>query len=305
MAGRIILGTANPSLGSNGKIAAGSTLTFYQNLTTTPATVYNAIDLLTPLANPLTCDASGEFPQVWAPSLTAYSVKWSRPGLSDITYDNIFVTSDVGQALNYGPEVNVTAAATTNLNASTANLQAVLGNTTITSFGPGVFLYRILRFTGTPIITHNAATLVLLGGVNRQVVAGDVGIYVSDGSGNWREVSYQRNARIPVQAAGGSTGTSTIASSGTLNLVTPQNTQGLILIEDLGANGGGMTTLSYYNNGNIVGIVNLGRATSGGSGNLASITTNKPTADSFVVITANANGGSPTSIAYSFISYPD
>jgi hypothetical protein len=190
MAGRILIGTANPSLDSNGEIAASSTLTFYENLSTTLATVYTGIDLLTPLANPLTCDASGQFPQVWAPSLTAYSVKWSRPGLASITYDNIYVSSDAGQALNYGAEVNVAAAATTDLSTSTSNRQVVLGNTTITSFGTGALLYRILRFTGTPLLTYNATTLITPTGANIQAAPGDVAIIASDEDGNWRVLSY-------------------------------------------------------------------------------------------------------------------
>lgn len=93
MSGRIILGIANPALDSDGHVAAGTTLTFYQNLTTTPQTVYSAADLLTPLTNPLTCDAAGRFPMIWAPASTTYSVKLSIPGEAPITYDNIYVTS--------------------------------------------------------------------------------------------------------------------------------------------------------------------------------------------------------------------
>lgn len=94
MAGRIILGIANPSLDSNGEPAASSTLTFYTNLTTTLVSIFDGPDLLTPLANPLTCDAAGRFPEVWAAD-GYYSVKWSVPGETPITYDDIdtFFTS--------------------------------------------------------------------------------------------------------------------------------------------------------------------------------------------------------------------
>lgn len=93
MAGRIILGIFNPALDANGAVAAGATLTFYQNLTTTFQAIYSAADLLTPLANPLTCDAAGRFPQIWAPASSTYSVKVSIPGEAPVTYDNIYVTS--------------------------------------------------------------------------------------------------------------------------------------------------------------------------------------------------------------------
>lgn len=93
MAGRIILGIFNPALDANSDVAAGTTFTFYQNLTTTLQPIYSAADLLTPLANPLTCDAAGRSPQIWAPASSTYSVKVSIPGETPVTYDNIYVTS--------------------------------------------------------------------------------------------------------------------------------------------------------------------------------------------------------------------
>lgn len=93
MAGRIILGFANPALDADGRVAASTTLTFYQNLTTTLQAIYTGADLLTPLLNPLTCDAAGRFPMIWAPAASTYSVKLTIPGETPITYDNIYVTS--------------------------------------------------------------------------------------------------------------------------------------------------------------------------------------------------------------------
>lgn len=98
MAGRLIIPPTNPSLDANGLVAAGSTLTFYQNGTTTLVSIYTAPDMATPLANPLTCDAAGRFPQVWADDTVLYSVKWTVPGASPVTYDNI-------GALNAAPPV--------------------------------------------------------------------------------------------------------------------------------------------------------------------------------------------------------
>jgi hypothetical protein len=89
MAGRIILGIANPALNANGVVDTGATETFYQNLTTTLQTIYADHALLTPLPNPLPCDAAGRFPMVWAADLTLFSVKWTPTGASPITYDYI------------------------------------------------------------------------------------------------------------------------------------------------------------------------------------------------------------------------
>jgi hypothetical protein len=93
MAGRIILGIANPSLDANGVVATGSTLTFWANKTTTLQAIYSAADLLTPLANPLTCDAAGRFPEIWGLDFSTYSVKWTVPGETPIVYDDIYVAS--------------------------------------------------------------------------------------------------------------------------------------------------------------------------------------------------------------------
>lgn len=102
MAGRIILGIANPALDANGKVDAGATLTFYQNLTTTPQSIYADFGLSTPLTNPLACDAAGRFPEIWAPTGNVYSVKWTPTGASPITYDYIIPTSASSGPL-YGP----------------------------------------------------------------------------------------------------------------------------------------------------------------------------------------------------------
>lgn len=93
--------------------------------------------------------------------------------------------------VNPSAEGTVTAAATTDLSTSSANRQSVTGNTTITSFGTGANLYRVIRFTGTPLITYNATTLITPTGANIQAAPGDVATLSSDGSGNWRIISYQ------------------------------------------------------------------------------------------------------------------
>jgi hypothetical protein len=90
----------------------------------------------------------------------------------------------------YAAEGTVTAAATTDLGTSTANQQSVTGNTTITSFGTGANLYRIIRFTGAPLLTYNATSLITPTKANIQAAAGDVATLSSDGSGNWRIISY-------------------------------------------------------------------------------------------------------------------
>src|SRR4051812_3433194 len=99
MAGRIILGIANPALDDNGLVDSGATLTFYQNGLTTPQAVYTDATLGVALSNPLSCDAAGRFPQIWAPDDSLYSVKWTPTGASPITYDDIAPAANTGSGL--------------------------------------------------------------------------------------------------------------------------------------------------------------------------------------------------------------
>lgn len=94
MAGRIILGIANPALDSNGQVDATATLTFYENGTTVLQSIYSDFALLTPLPNPLSCDAAGRFPIIWSPVGNLYSVKWTPTGAAPITYDDIEPSND-------------------------------------------------------------------------------------------------------------------------------------------------------------------------------------------------------------------
>lgn len=53
----------------------------------------------------------------------------------------------------------------------------------------------MLQFDAAVTLTHNATSLILPGLANIVTAAGDVAEFVSDGSGNWRMVGYDRAAR--------------------------------------------------------------------------------------------------------------
>ena len=85
----------------------------------------------------------------------------------------------------------VASAATTDLGASDETFLTVSGTTTITAFGTvSAGIYKFVTFSGALTLTHNATSLILLGGANRTTVAGDCGLYLSLGSGNWKEYFY-------------------------------------------------------------------------------------------------------------------
>jgi hypothetical protein len=87
-------------------------------------------------------------------------------------------------------ETTIASAGTTDLSTADGMKVLVTGTTTITSFGTGAELLRIVRFSGALTLTHNATSLILPGGVNIVTEDGDVAILISDASGNWRLVSY-------------------------------------------------------------------------------------------------------------------
>ena len=83
------------------------------------------------------------------------------------------------------------SAGTVDLSDTDGLFHDVTGTTTITSFGTAsAGIWKVLKFEGALTLTHNATSLILLLGANRTTVNGDVGCYVSEGSGNWREVFY-------------------------------------------------------------------------------------------------------------------
>lgn len=94
---------------------------------------------------------------------------------------------------------NIASAATTDIGAATGRFVHITGTTTITAFGTKTAgVERELIFDGILTLTHNATSLILPGAANIVTAAGDAAIFVSEGSGNWRCLSYQRaNGRPP------------------------------------------------------------------------------------------------------------
>ena len=101
------------------------------------------------------------------------------------------------------------AASTVDLNAATGNYLHISGTGTINSFGTCPAGARfILMFEAAATLTYNATSLIIPGGTNKTVVAGDCCMIVSEGSGNWRIVGY-------FVAAGAGAGTITGITAGT------------------------------------------------------------------------------------------
>lgn len=84
----------------------------------------------------------------------------------------------------------IASAATTDLSTTTGGYVHVTGTTTITSFGTlPAGRIKSLTFDGALTLTYNATSLILQGATNYTTAAGDVFVFVSEGAGNWRELS--------------------------------------------------------------------------------------------------------------------
>ncbi|HEY0105361.1 MAG TPA: DUF2793 domain-containing protein [Rhizomicrobium sp.] len=112
-------------------------------------------------------------------------------------YDGLDINRADGSIDFLASEAAIASAATTDLGTAPSLKVNVTGTTAITAFGAAPNALRFVRFSGALTLTHNATSLILLGGANRTTAAGDVGIYTSDPSGNWRERDYRRAAADP------------------------------------------------------------------------------------------------------------
>ncbi len=101
--------------------------------------------------------------------------------------------------INESKGSDIASAATTDIGAATGNFIHVTGTTTITALGTvQAGTRRVVLFDGALILTHNATSLILPTSANITTEAGDTAVFISEGSGNWRCISYQRKSGIPV-----------------------------------------------------------------------------------------------------------
>jgi hypothetical protein len=120
-----------------------------------------------------------------APSVLDDSIREVAAAVRDI-----FISADTASA------------STCDIGAVDATLQRITGTTTITSFGTvSAGIWKILRFAASLTLTHNASSLILPSATNITTAAGDVGMFVSLGSGNWYCAFYSRASGLTAAAA--------------------------------------------------------------------------------------------------------
>lgn len=92
---------------------------------------------------------------------------------------------------------NMTAGSTVDLSTADGYYVTITGTTTITSFGTeSAGISYLLKFASNLTLTHNATSLICPGGANIYTKANDVCLVISEGSGNWRVVNYQRYRQV-------------------------------------------------------------------------------------------------------------
>lgn len=132
----------------------------------------------------------------------------------------------------FGSAFSIASAATTDLGTAGSRYANVTGTTTITSFGstcnPSLPIY-LVKFTGALVLTHNATSLILPGGSNASIAAGDSLIAECLGSGNWKVWSIFYNT--PVLVMGGVNGLTIQNNAGTPNTQVDVTWSGLAVLE--------------------------------------------------------------------------
>jgi hypothetical protein len=156
-------------------------------------------------------------------------VGWSGTGGDTLQDLGTFLSLLAGEQWT---TTNIASATTTNIGG--ANTTMVIGITdanTITSFGSGINKFRILVFTGSAVLTHSSA-LVLPGAANITAASGDVALFRSNSTGDWRCLTYLRTAGRPLNTgvtdtlAVGYTATSFSAGTKTTGTFTPDPING-------------------------------------------------------------------------------
>ena len=191
------------------------------------------------------------------------------------TIDSFLSVKDASelQAVMLENRANSIASGTTvDLSGANGNLVHITGTSTITSFGSVQAGARfVLVFDGILLLTYNATSLILPTSANITTAVGDTAFLVSEGSGNWRCVAYQRaSGAALVGGGGGGSGTVTsvaltmpsafsvanspVTTSGSLDVTATgtasQYIRGDGVLATLPAGGGG-SSVNYYLNGSI------------------------------------------------------
>jgi hypothetical protein len=155
----------------------------------------------------------------------------------------------MGHTADHFAADTIASATTTNIAGRSAHYITISGTTTIEGFGTvKAGTMKFLRFSGALTLTHDGTQLILPYGADITTVAGDMAMFVSEGSGNWRCVGYWGGNLAYLNVAQTWTATQTFQGSGGSSSVTPVTS----------------TVATFENNGNA--YIQIGAGTSSGGG---------------------------------------
>lgn len=169
-------------------------------------------------------DLAGKIPTSLLPTVAAGDVgkvlaatDVNQYGLYDIVFSYDLQAALAGAQTAFA---DVASAATCDIGAVAAPWVRITGTTTITSFGTAQLRIRRLLFAASLTLTAGASLILPDAGHNIVTAAGDTAVAISDASGVWRVVSYQRANGAPVNYETGIwTPNLTFATPGNLNVV--------------------------------------------------------------------------------------
>lgn len=150
-------------------------------------------------------------------------------------------------SLNYAVPVSIASATSVAIGAAASNIITITGSTTINSFDTiAAGAERELTFSAALTLTHNATSMILLGGVSINVEAGSIGRFLSLGSGNWKMTSLVKSSGEPLYESNRSSWQNRILATSTGSLVVPAGIY-LVRVYAVGKGGDGSlgTTVAY------------------------------------------------------------
>lgn len=124
--------------------------------------------------------------------LVSIAASGSASDLSAGTIPAARIDASVLAAVAFGTMTDLASDATTDLGSVNTVGVNITGTTPITSLGSGANLLRFVRFEGSLTLTYNAPSLKLPTAADVTTATNDTAIFLSDASGNWTCLTYQR-----------------------------------------------------------------------------------------------------------------
>lgn len=159
-------------------------------------------------------------------------------------------------------------AGTTDIGAVEGLMHDITGALAITGLGTvRAGILKVLKFEGAATLTHNATSLILPGAANIVCADGDVGVFISEGSGNWRCLGFTKangSHLGPVVGAEVATTSGTAVSISTT--VPPWAKKITLTFEGVSSSGTSPWMLQIGDSGGLETTGYAGRALAGSSG---------------------------------------